>query len=59
MERIFLCWDELDDLIHTARHLIASEIVNVLTPRRYRAPRRDVPVYEPRAERVRVEGSPE
>jgi hypothetical protein len=44
MEHIFLCWDELDDLIHTVRHLIASEIVNVLTPRRYSAACRDVPV---------------
>jgi hypothetical protein len=23
MERIFLWWDELDDLIHAARHLVA------------------------------------
>jgi hypothetical protein len=54
MEHIFLCWDELDDLVHTARHLIASKIVNVLTARRYPAPRGDVRVYNPRALRESV-----
>jgi hypothetical protein len=41
MERIFLWWDELDDLVHAARHLVAvtaSEIVREVL-------RRSVPIY--------------
>jgi hypothetical protein len=41
MERIFLWWDELDDFVHAARHLVAvtaSEIVQVIL-------RRSIPIY--------------
>jgi len=41
MERIFLWWDELDDLVHAARHLVAvnaSGIVQVIL-------RRSIPIY--------------